>query len=158
MLNNIHNSTLPAFSAINASHKCGHGLICRTRLQLVVRAFRGTALGIWTSEVVGGRLHLGFVFVFVAQLFGLDECAPFVGVHLLMRHERQLVRLNLFRSEQLNHVVISHIDADRAQAVRINLNEITVVPFFHDVFGVRLAQRVIVYATFQIESRTCSRI
>ena len=147
----MNSLTLPAFAAVNACYKCGHGLIGRPRLQLIISAFGGPAFGVRASEVVGGRLHLGFVFVFVAQLFGLDECAPFVGIHLLMRHERQLVRLNLFGGHQLNHVVISHVDAHRAQAVRINLNEITVFPFFHDVFGVRLAQRVIVYATFQIE-------
>ena len=158
MLNNIHNSTLPAFSAINASHKCGHGLICRTRLQLVVRAFRGTALGIWTSEVVGGRLHLGFVFVLVPQLFRLNECAPFIWIHVLMRHERQLMRLDLFACNHLNDVRAGCIHAHGAQPVGINLHEITIFPLFDNVFCVRFTQCVVIDAAFQIEGRICGCI
>ena len=121
-------------------------------MQLVVRAFGGTALGIRAREVVGGRLHLGFVFVFVARLFRLNECRPFFGVHVLMRHKRQLVRLNLFARDPLHYSRVGHIDAHRAQSVGVNLNEIPVLPFLHDVFGVRFLQGVIVNAAFQIES------
>jgi hypothetical protein len=145
--------TLPPFPAINAGDKGGHGFVARPRLQLVVRAFRGPALGVRASEVVGGRLHLGFVFVLVAQLLRFNERAPLVGIHFLVRHECQLVRLYLFRGNELNHGVIRHADADGAQAVGIDLHKVPVVPFFHDVFGVRFAQGVIVNAAFQVESR-----
>ena len=105
-------------------------------MQLVVRAFGGSALGVRAREVVGGRFHLGFVFVLVARLLRLNECNPFVGVHVLMRHERQLVRLYLLARDPLNHGRVGQIDAHRAQSVGVNLHEIPVLPFFHDVFGV----------------------
>ena len=151
-------SALPAFSTINAGNKGGHGFIRRTRLQLIVRAFCGAAFGVRAGEVVGGCFHLGFVFVLVAQLLRLNERAPFAGMHVLVRHERQLVRLDLLGGDHLNHVVISHVDAHGPQSVGINLHKIAIVPFFHDVFGIRFAQRVIVNATLQIKSRICSRI
>jgi len=126
-------------------------------LQLIVGAFRGSALGVRAREVVGGCFHLGFVFVFVAQLFRLDQCNPLVGMHVLVRHERQFVRLDLFCGDELHNVLIGHVDAHSAQAVGVNLHKVAVVPFFHDVFGVGFAQGVIVDAALQIESRIFGR-
>jgi len=88
--------TLPAFAAVNAGHKGGHGFIGRPSLQLIIRAFRGTALGVRAREIVGGRFHLGLVFVLVAQLLCLNQCNPLIRMHVLVRHERQFVRLDLF--------------------------------------------------------------
>jgi hypothetical protein len=150
--------TLPSFPTINAGHKCGHGLIRRTRLQLIVRAFGGPALGVRAGEVVGGRLHLGFVFVFVPHLFCLNQGNPFVWIHVLVRHECQLVRLDLFGGNQLSYVVIAQVDAHGAQTVGVNLHKVPVVPFFHDVFRVRFTQRVVVDAAFQIEGRIFSSV
>ena len=149
-------STLPAFATVNAGDKGRHGLIRRTRLQLVVRAFRGPALGVRAREVVGGRLHFGFVLVFIPQLLGFNECSPFVGVHVLVRHERQLVCLDLLGSDEVNHAVVPHVDAHGAQPVGINLHKVTVVPFLHNVFVVGFAQREIVDSAFQVERRIFS--
>jgi len=124
---------------------------------LIVGAFRGTALGIWAREIVGRCFDLGFVFVLVAQLLRLDERAPFVGMHVLMRHERQFVRLDLFGIDELHNVLIGHVDTHGAQAVGVNLHKVAVVPFFHNVFGVGFAQGVIVDAALQIESRIFGR-
>jgi hypothetical protein len=149
--------TLPAFAAVNAGDKGRHGLIGRPRLQLVVRAFRGPALGVRAREVVGGCLHLGFVLVFIPQLLGLNQGNPFVGVHVLVRHECQLMHFDLLGGEHFHDVIISQINAHGAQAVGINLHEITVVPLLHNVFGVRFAQGEIVDSAFQVERRVCSR-
>ena len=151
-------SALPALSAVDAGHKRGHGLIRRTRLQLVVGAFCGAALGVRAREIVGGRFDLGLVFVLVAQLLCLNQCNPLIGMHVLVRHERQFVRLDLFGRDELHNVLIDHVDAHGAQAVGVNLHKVAVVPFFHDVFGVRFAEGVIVDAALQIESRILGRL
>ena len=75
----------PPFSAFQACDKCGHGLIRRASLKLVIRAFLRFAL--IARKVAGGSFDIWLVLLLVANLFVFNQLLPFIRTNFLVGHE-----------------------------------------------------------------------
>ena len=134
--------TLPAVATVDAGNECSHGLISRSRLELIVTAaFRLAAAA---GEVIGIGLQLGSIAVLFSDLLSIKEDLPFIRRHVLVCHECNKVSLDLLTLQLRKKGLITfQIHHHAAQSIDVYVCEVDIVPFLHDISKVRLLNTVV---------------
>ena len=146
--------TLPPIAAFDTGHKRRHRLVRRARLQLVVCTFLGFTLA--THKSVGRRLDLRGKGIVLALLLGRQPRRPFLREHLLVCHERKLVRLDLLVGNEVRALVIGEVVQDRAPLVRVYLRKGGIVPFLNHLLFRGVADGIVVHPLFEIVAKLCA--